>query len=1002
MSIKDLFERSTNYLSDTNQKDAFSDAESSRNVKAISEKQNTFEPQIDYNEPLSFARFGSAELYYQGAIDRIIDFYPYDGSDAEYNEFFNKSLDIEKFIFNNLYPRTTGYVNFSTSSISLKGGPHTINSATTKGLFKDPQSSQRETANIYDEDLYATAGLPSDYGEGTRESNLKCDFTKGVTVEFWLKNAEISNNTKQALFHLTNSSGRDEFTLYLSGTSGSPFFTTLSASGAPIFGNERIGSTPTITSILDWNHYAISFKNQGNAAGIITKFYLNGKLDHTTTIGGAYVGSLEQPETIAHIASGSAIQEHLFFTGSMDEFRFWKTERTAQDIARNWFGQVRGGSNTDISNTTLGVYYKFNEGITGVEATDSVVLDYSGRISNGTFNGYTTTSRNTGSAIVSASAATSEYLDPIIYATHPTVSSLKSTLLSKGIDHDLRNNAAFATMLPSWIFEEHDELGNTNFKYLSHIIGSYFDKLYLQIEAVSTFKSPIYTSSSYKPLPFAKHLPSSLGLQVPEIFVDSTVLEKFLNRNDTTTFENDLNEVKNLIYLNLYNNLAYIYKSKGTEKAVRNVLRAFNIDDKLVRFNTYANNFTYELENNLKQTILRKSSVNFNNKDNLTAVVYSSGSSDSTQLGYISGSKTNSHEIRYGMTHEVDVIFPKFIKVIDTFQRDFNRVSLFGIHSASSKTSATTVFDPSVYVYAERDEKYSKNVKFVLSSSLLPPATPTISSSVYKDVYDDENWNLSIRVKPVSIGLTGSVKNVPATDYKIEFSGYNQRLGDIRSSFKVTASIAAAAATNVKNLLKSPKRIFAGAHRTNVTGAIQHKSDVLVSATRYWTKYIDDKSLKQHAFDFENYGIISASNHLSPLDSDNAKTLNTHTLALNYEFANVTASDSSGKFTVTDISSGSIDGRNGSFGVLGTISSYLYPGAGFGFSVDSKNAVIKDEVNTSQFINPELSISDNLIQIRTDDDKLFDSVDTIPNYHHILKRVCTIQYPKRCLISLLA
>ena len=108
-------------------------------------------------------------------------------------------------------------------------------------------------------------------------------------------------------------------------------------------------------------------------------------------------------ETLAYIASGSHNESHLFFSGSMDEFRFWKVERTAQDIGRNWFGQVRGGSNTDISNTTLGVYYKFNEGITGVAATDSVVLDYSGRISNGTFNGYTAASRNTGSAIVSAS-----------------------------------------------------------------------------------------------------------------------------------------------------------------------------------------------------------------------------------------------------------------------------------------------------------------------------------------------------------------------------------------------------------------------------------------------------------------------------------------------------------------------------------------------------------------------------------------------------------------------
>jgi hypothetical protein len=979
MSTKDLFERSTAYVPDTDQKDAFADAESSRNVKAISEKQKAFEPQIDYNDPLSFARFGSAELYYQSAIDRIIDFYPYDGSDAEYNEFYNKSLDIEKFIFNNLYPRTNGYVNFSDSYISLKGGPHTISSTSTKGLFKDPESSQRETANIYDEDLYTTEGLPSDYGQGTRESNLKCDFQKGVTIEFWLKNHELGTGEKRAIFHLTNSSGGDEFTLYLSDSAGSPFFASLTASSTGVFKDQQIGSTPDTSSIDDWNHYAVSFKSA--SAGITTKFYLNGVLDQTTTLGSTGVDTLTQPETLAYIGAGSSDEGHLYLSGAMDEFRFWKVERTAQDIGRNWFGQVRGGSNTDISNTTLGVYYKFNEGITGVEATDKIVLDYSGRISNGTFTGYTTSTRNTGSAIVSASAATSEYLDPIIYATHPSVSSLRTSLIDKGADHDMRNNAAFATFMPSWIMEEHEDLGNTNFKYLSHIVGAYFDKLYLQIEAVSTLKSPIYTSSSYKPIPFAEHMPASLGLETPEIFVDATVMEKFLNRNESEAFENDLSEVKNLIYLNLYNNLTYLFKSKGTEKAIRNVLRAFNIDDKLVRFNTYANNFTYELENNLKQTVLRKSSANFNNKDHLGAVVYSSGSSDSTQLGHISGSGLDSHELRYGLTHEVDVIFPKFVKVIDTFDRDFTRVSLFGLHSASADSAQTTVHNPSFYVYAERDGNYSKNVKFVLSSSLL---SSEISSSLFHSVYDDEDWNLSVRIKPNSLGLTGSVDDVAAASYTMEFSGYNQRLGEIRNSFKVTGSVSSDGDT--RSLLKSPKRIFVGAHRTNITGALQYKSDVLVSATRYWTQYLDETSLQQHALDFENYGITDANNHLSSLDTDNSKTLNRHTLALNYEFGNVTGSDTSGGFTVTDISSGSLDARNEQYGKLGAISGYLYPGVGFGFEASATDVVLKQEVNTHQFINPELVIGDNLVQIRTDDDKLFDSVDTIPNYHHILEK----------------
>ena len=106
-------------------------------------------------------------------------------------------------------------------------------------------------------------------------------------------------------------------------------------------------------------------------------------------------------------------------SGSIDEFRYWKEARTPKDIGINWFSQVRGGANTDISNTTLGVYYKFNAGITGTSSVDQIVLDYAGRITNGVWTGYTSTSRNTGSAILSASAAISEYEDPIIRKITP-------------------------------------------------------------------------------------------------------------------------------------------------------------------------------------------------------------------------------------------------------------------------------------------------------------------------------------------------------------------------------------------------------------------------------------------------------------------------------------------------------------------------------------------------------------------------------------------------------
>ncbi len=116
MSIKKLFDstnNSRNYLSDTNEKDAFQKVESTKNIQQLKTKQNDFVPQVNYSKPENFARYGSAYLYYKGAMERIYDYYPYDGSDAEINKFYNELLDIEKYIFNNLYPRTNGYALLS-------------------------------------------------------------------------------------------------------------------------------------------------------------------------------------------------------------------------------------------------------------------------------------------------------------------------------------------------------------------------------------------------------------------------------------------------------------------------------------------------------------------------------------------------------------------------------------------------------------------------------------------------------------------------------------------------------------------------------------------------------------------------------------------------------------------------------------------------------------------------------------------------------------------------
>ena len=1034
MSIKKLFEssdKSRNYLAETNEKNAFKDVESSKNIGQISLKQETFVPNIDYGVPENFAKFGSAYYYYSGALGRIVDYYPYDGSDFEQNEFYNKSLDVEKYIFNNLFPRTNGYANLDSSSyIDLKGGPHGVTYEKAAQLFDNPGDSKRHSANLYNKNIYQSAGLPDSYGTGSRESNLRANFNSGVTVEFWLKSRYLTAGKSEVIFDMwnNNASGSHDmgrFTVEIhSASTGTPFkFTVQSGSmtsGTPGSGTlfqQSIGQTVTSQTLSDWNHYAFTFQNSGSA--FKTKFYLNGYLNHTVVNSDLAIGELPSKDMKARIGAlitrpfrPDATTTHLpaanahTLTGSVDEFRFWKAARNAKDIGDNWFSQVRGGTNTDISNTTLGVYYKFNEGTSGDSYLDGNVLDYSGRLTNGTWTG--TPSRTLSSAITEASAAASEYKDPIIYASHPDVVNVRAGLLLSGSFHDKNNTSNLKTLIPSWVLEEHEALGNKNPELITHILGAYFDKIYNQIEALPNFKQLQYTSASATPIPFAQHLPQSLGLYTPQLFVDSDVISRFLNKTEDFAFEGDLTETKNLIYLNLYNNLTNIFKTKGTEKAIRNVFRCFHLDDSVINLRTYLDNNVYTLDNRLprlKQVLVSKKALYFNTSSHINASCYQFQDPDDTTgtRGYISGSGVGGYENIYGFTAEVDVTLPSFDIDYDSVDRNFNQSSIYGMYTASTEAPATltwpTYDSANFQVYVIREEKFSKNVFFMLSSSYYPneppgdtPWTnpnagpfPILTSSVFFDAYDNTDWNLSVRLKPSNFPVTEvlSGSEVGYT-YDLVFQGINTKLGTIENSFVLTASISKTAG---HHFLSGSKRLYVGANRKNFTGIVNHPSDMRMFNAKYWGKYIDDDSLRQHVYDFDNSGISGSYKNISPLDpnNDGYDILNRNMLALDWNFSDVTASDGSGNFFTQDMSSGSAQERR-AYGWAGGLSGYKHPGKGTGFKASSTSVSKDFNINTFKFIDPESPISSDMINILSADDKLFGFTETVPNFHHTLEK----------------
>ena len=70
-------------------------------------------PRVDFSDPGNFAKYGSAEKYYEDAYTYVQSSYPYDGSLKEKLEWQNSGSFLDLYIFNHQYPRTNGYIKMS-------------------------------------------------------------------------------------------------------------------------------------------------------------------------------------------------------------------------------------------------------------------------------------------------------------------------------------------------------------------------------------------------------------------------------------------------------------------------------------------------------------------------------------------------------------------------------------------------------------------------------------------------------------------------------------------------------------------------------------------------------------------------------------------------------------------------------------------------------------------------------------------------------------------------
>ena len=217
MSYKDLQklfeqERSIDTVTTDNAESITEDLESLEYVNQRNISKNRFVPNIEYIKPEKFAFYGSAEEYYKYSFEYIRKTYPYDGSLSEIQAWHNSASDLDNYIFENEYPRSTGYVNFSAwgsqatkytdyglvtgepsvkEYIYIKGGPH----ADPGGDYKSIYSK----ANVFDKTSLRSTNLDLDFDQCILEFGDATEH-KDPTNPAWIHLSwKTENNRKQVL-----------------------------------------------------------------------------------------------------------------------------------------------------------------------------------------------------------------------------------------------------------------------------------------------------------------------------------------------------------------------------------------------------------------------------------------------------------------------------------------------------------------------------------------------------------------------------------------------------------------------------------------------------------------------------------------------------------------------------------------------------------------------------------------------------------------------------------
>lgn len=532
---------------------------------------------VDYSRFENHIFFQSAQAATNIAFHKIINEFPFDGTQLEIEQFLDGLTGFEKYVYDQ-FPKNKGYLFFSGSGAPLSG---------TYVEIKD----------------FAGNVFPTIAKNRTGDSKLNPKL-KSFTWEAQLFSPAETNDVQIVAQKLSGT--KQGITLFLSESSSSASASLVFAATS---GSSNFQATGTITK-GEFNHVAAIFNRKPGMNRL--EVWINEKL-HQTSSNLIEFGEIDFNISSFFLGSGSSMDigsvnvvPKTTFSGALDEFRFFHNIRTEDQ-------QEEFAKKNIFQTDDLALYLKFNEpsssfAASGDTTTERIVLDYSGNSLHGLINevDFTGSLRDTGSITNPMTHELLEY-SPILFPNYAPIGTLNVDLLTSASKYDVSNPNLITRLIPPHYFLEGQaeealvredgtivdaitgdtipgsaELGQAQIiQTMLFIWAKFFDEMKIYIDNFSKVLNVEYDGEDATPDQFLPKVAEFFGITLPNLFTDSSV-EQFVDAQNLDvnygTGKSSLQNIQNQIWRRILVNIKDIIKSKGTLYSVKAFIRSIGID----------------------------------------------------------------------------------------------------------------------------------------------------------------------------------------------------------------------------------------------------------------------------------------------------------------------------------------------------------------------------------------------------------------------------------------